>query len=124
MNKYLLVLLPVVVLLGIPNLALAASAGAPAGGGFEGPGPAVITAEQAKALSDDAKVRLRGSIVDSLGGDKYTFRDQSGTVIVEIETEKWRGQKISPQDTVEIHGEVDKNLLSAPEIEVDRIDKI
>ena len=46
----------------------------------------------------------------------------TGTITVEIDNDVWQGQNIGPQDVVEIHGELDKDLFSA-EIDVDRIVK-
>lgn len=91
-------------------------------GGFSGPGPAISTVEQAKSMRDDAHVALRGTIVQHLGKDKYQFRDATGTITVEIDDDKWNGQTVGPQDTVELHGEVDKDWNSV-EIDVDRVVK-
>ncbi|MDL2210792.1 YgiW/YdeI family stress tolerance OB fold protein [Desulfovibrio sp. OttesenSCG-928-O18] len=111
-------------ILGTAVLALAlaaspASAAAP-GGGYSGPGPAVVTVEQARLLSDDSHITLRGKIVQSLGGKKYLFRDATGTVTLEIKHNRWEGRQIGPDQEVEIHGELDKDWTSI-EVEVDRI---
>ena len=55
--------------------------------------------------------------------DRYTFRDESGTVVVEIDHKRWNGVTVGPQDTVEIQGEVDKDWNSV-EIDVKQIRKI
>lgn len=89
-------------------------------GGFTGPGPAVVTVKQALEMRDDAKVTLRGNIVQHLGGDKYLFKDATGTVKVEIDDDEWGGQSVGPDDTVELYGEVDKDWNSV-EIDVDRL---
>ena len=94
------------------NSAGAAAASSGAAGGFVGPGPAVIGAAQVKEMRDDAKVSLRGNIVQHLGGDDYLFRDATGTVQVEIDHDKWGGRKVTPTDVVVLHGEVDKDLFS------------
>ncbi len=91
-------------------------------GGFSGPGPGLLTVEQAKGMSDDSYVAVKGSIVQQLGDEKYLFKDATGTITVEIDHDVWMGQNIGPQDVVEIHGELDKDLFSA-EIDVDRIVK-
>lgn len=91
-------------------------------GGFTGPGPAVVSVEQARGMRDDAKVHLSGNIIQHLGKDKYLFRDASGTIHVEIDHDKWGGQSVGPEDLVEIYGEVDKDWNSV-EIDVDRIVK-
>ncbi|MCC8193737.1 MAG: YgiW/YdeI family stress tolerance OB fold protein [Deltaproteobacteria bacterium] len=127
----MIVFLICVFILGVtPSLAPAASGGgfvsgsadAPAGG-FSGPGLSPTTAKDAATMRDDAHVVLRGNIVQHLGKDKYLFRDASGTIRVEIDGDKWAGQTIAPGDTVEIHGEVDKDWNSV-EVEVERIVKV
>lgn len=93
------------------------------GGGFHGPSIPPITVEQAKKLNDDARVVLRGSLVQRIGADEYTFKDASGTVTVEIEDKHWKGQMITPEDTVEIFGKVDKDRGEGVKIEAKRIFK-
>ena len=53
------------------------------GAGFAG-GEAVVTVAQAKSLPDSTVLVLRGNIIESLGEDKYTFKDQTDTIVVEI----------------------------------------
>lgn len=93
-----------------------------AAGGYTGPGPALVTVEQAKNLRDDTPVALKGRIVRSLGNEDYLFEDGTGGITVEIDRKRWQGQHIGPDDLVEIHGEVDKEW-STVEIDVDRIIK-
>lgn len=81
-------------------------------GGFRGPSQQVSTAEQAKQMSDEKKVRLRGYIVQSLGGEDYLFQDETGTIAIEIDYKRWRGQIITPDDLVELYGEIDKDWKS------------
>ncbi|HEY3591245.1 MAG TPA: YgiW/YdeI family stress tolerance OB fold protein [Buttiauxella sp.] len=92
-------------------------------GGFVGPSGSNTTAVQAKSLSDNTYVTLRGKIEQRIGGDNYIFRDASGTINVEIDHKRWNGQTITPQDTVEIQGKVDKDWNSA-EIDVKQITKV
>ncbi|MDR2892022.1 MAG: NirD/YgiW/YdeI family stress tolerance protein [Deltaproteobacteria bacterium] len=91
-------------------------------GGYSGPGPGLVTVEQAKGMNDDAKVALKGNIINSLGGKHYEFKDATGTVTVEISDKRWQGQTIGPDDLVEIYGEIDKELAKT-EIEVYQIIK-
>lgn len=93
------------------------------GGGYNGPGPDPVTVEQAKTMSDDARVALKGHIIQSLGGKDYLFKDATGTITVEISEKRWQGRKIGPDDLVEIRGEVDKEW-SKVTIEVKRIIKL
>lgn len=91
-------------------------------GGYVGPGPAVVTVEQAKKLKDDAQVTLRGKIVQSLGDDDYLFEDSTGSITVEIDDKRWQGLQVGPDDLVEIQGELDKEMFSI-EIDVKRLSK-
>ncbi|MBW7983150.1 YgiW/YdeI family stress tolerance OB fold protein [Enterobacillus tribolii] len=92
-------------------------------GGFEGPGSSLTTVENAKSLNDDAWVILRGNIERRISEDTYIFRDKSGTINVEIDRKRWNGQTITPQDTIEIRGKVDKDWNST-EIDVKQVNKI
>lgn len=89
-----------------------------AAGGFQGPGLSVSTVADALNMSDDTAVILEGKIEKSLGKEKYVFKDQSGSVTVEIDNEDWNGMTVTPQDIVILKGEVDKDFLKT-EIDVD-----
>lgn len=93
---------------------------AKAGGGFSGPGIAVSTVAEAVKLGDDAPVVLQGNIKQKLGDEKYLFEDQSGSVTVEIDDDDWNGANVTPENLVELHGEVDKDFLTTT-IDVDRV---
>ena len=90
-------------------------------GGFEGPNanatPATTVAE-ALTLNDDANVVLTGKIINSLGDEKYTFKDATGEIIIEIDDEDWNGAKVTPENTIEISGEVDRDLNEPVKIDV------
>lgn len=90
--------------------------------GYNGPSAAGVTVAEAKKLNDDAPVIMTGKITKSLGGEKYLFTDNTGSVTVEIDNEDWRGVDVNDQDTVEIRGEVDKDFTSF-EIDVDSVIK-
>lgn len=93
-------------------------------GGFNGSASSpVSTVEQTKQMNDDQRVVLRGYIIQSLGGEDYLFKDSTGTIQVEIDHNRWRGQVITPNDLVEIYGEVDKGWKSI-EIDVKRIIRV
>lgn len=91
-------------------------------GGFTGPGTSFVTVEQAKAMRDDSYIALKGSIVQQIGNEKYLFKDNTGTIHVEIDKKIWQGQNVGPNDVVEIYGELDKDW-TAIEIDVDRLIK-
>lgn len=61
------------------------------GEGFYGPGPALVTAQQAIGMSDDTPVTLSGHIVQSLSDEDYLFYDATGTIRVEIDHKLWTG---------------------------------
>ncbi len=93
-------------------------------GGFSGPSDvSVISVAEALKLSDDTPVVLNGKIKKNLGKEKYLFSDGSADIVVEIDNEDWRGLNITPQDTIEIQGEIDKDFMKAPEVEVDVVIK-
>lgn len=92
-------------------------------GGFNGPNSSATTIENAKKLNDDAPVTLRGNITERVSDELYLFKDASGTINVDIDDKRWNGVTITPQDVVEIQGEVDKGRHGV-EIDVKRINKV
>lgn len=120
MNK-LLAVSTLALMLGFAGAAHAQYQGAAAPrGGFSGPGLAVSTVAEANKMSDDQAVVLVGQIQQSLGDEKYLFKDASGTIVVEIDNEDWRGVNVTPEDTIEISGEVDKDLFDI-KVDVDSV---
>ena len=100
---------------------LATASYAQFGGGFEGPvgvDQTPISVKQAVDSWDNTKVVLKGHILSALGDEKYTFTDGADQVIVEIDDEIWAGRKVTPENTVQIFGEVDKDMFKPTEIEV------
>lgn len=92
-------------------------------GGFSGPGAVNNTTVQAaKGMHDDARVTLTGNIVRQVGHDKYVFRDPTGEITVEIDDKDFRGQDVTPENTVRISGEVDKDFGREAEIDVKHLD--
>ncbi|MBU4683764.1 YgiW/YdeI family stress tolerance OB fold protein [Cedecea davisae] len=92
-------------------------------GGFVGPTGNKTTVKQAKTFSDDTWVTLTGKIEQRIGGEHYIFRDATDSVNVDIDHKRWNGLTVTPQDTVEIQGEVDKDWNSV-EIDVKQISKV
>lgn len=90
-------------------------------GGFNGPrAPSMktITVQQALDMSDDSIVVLEGKIANSLGDEKYLFKDNTGEVIIEIDDEDWHGVNVTPDTTLEIVGELDKEFMEKTKIDV------
>ena len=92
-------------------------------GGFVGPNGSSTTVASAKSLRDDTWVTLRGNIIERISDDLYVFKDASGTINVDIDHKRWQGVTVTPQDTVEIQGKVDKDWNSV-EIDVKQIRKV
>lgn len=101
------------------GICAAANAAQPAGG-FQGPGLATSTVAEAQKFSDDTAVVLVGKIEKSLGNEEYQFKDATGTIVVEIDDEDWNGVNVTPQNTIEIHGEVDKDMFNT-KIDAERV---
>ncbi len=104
-------------------LSLAVASGSVFAQGFSGPNQGVSTVKQvldSGVFSDDMPVTLTGKIKSSLGGEQYLFEDSTGEVIVDIDHDKWVGQSVTPSSTVELRGEVDKNI-SGVKVDVDVI---
>lgn len=108
------------------TLILVAMLSVPAYAAFKGPGASApgTTVAQVKSMPDDTRVTLVGKIVSQLPGsdDKYMFRDNTGEIMVEIDFKRFRGQEVTPNNTVRISGEVDKDFGRAPEIDVKQLD--
>lgn len=96
--------------------------------GYTGPtnsAARLTTVKQAKTMADDTYVTLRGKIVNHIKKDKFLFQDNTDSVVVEIDDDLWYGITVSPTDTVEIIGEVDKDgPWGNVEIDVKNIKKI
>jgi uncharacterized protein (TIGR00156 family) len=100
---------------------LAIAPDAEAQGGFAGPDNLkLVTVGEALALPDDTDVKLQGYIVRSVGDEGYEFKDDSGTIIVEIDDDDWGGLEITPDIRVEISGEIEQERNGA-ELDVDSV---
>ena len=92
-------------------------------GGFNGGENVILTVDQVKGMGDDSKVWVEGAIIQKNGDEKYLFQDSTGSIIVEIDDDAWRGLVVGPTDTVRIYGEVDHGLFNT-EIDIDYIEKL
>ena len=108
-------------LLGLSSNAIAQQTN----GGYTGPSDVkVVSVAEAMNLPDNTAVELVGKIEKSLGDEKYLFRDESGTVKVDIDNEDFRGVTVNEKDVVRLRGEVDKELLEETTIDVDIVEKV
>lgn len=98
-----------IALVALATLPVVAAAQSDPRGGFTGPDgrQPPITVVEALALPDDSRVRLVGYIVRSLGDEEYEFSDETGTIVVEIDDDEWNGLEVTPNDRVELAGEID-----------------
>lgn len=101
------------------------STGGYSSGGFNGPSnkqglTTVAAVKEAGLFSDDTPVTLTGHITAAVGHEMYAFRDQTGTINVEIDDDIWHGLQVTPQTKVMIHGEIDRELNSV-KVDVDFI---
>lgn len=72
--------------------------------------------------ANDRKVELTGVLVRQTGRESYLFRDATGEIQVEIDREDFPvGQPVGADTRVQLHGEVDKNWLRKPEVDVERL---
>jgi uncharacterized protein (TIGR00156 family) len=99
------------------------------GSGFTGPSANPTTVAQALNLRDDTPVIMRGRITRSLGGEKYTFTDTTGSITVDIDRRVWGNLSVGENDMVEIRGEVDREFNRSSgqtivEIDVDSIRRL
>ncbi|UXH80502.1 YgiW/YdeI family stress tolerance OB fold protein [Roseateles amylovorans] len=80
-------------------------------------GPTGLSLRTVKQLTehgrDDEPARLRGRILSHDGGDHYTFADDTGRVMVEIDAHLFPpGTPIDDKRLVEITGELDRGFRS------------
>ncbi|HEY2451825.1 MAG TPA: YgiW/YdeI family stress tolerance OB fold protein [Scandinavium sp.] len=106
-------MLMTVVMVGFSLSALAQQSGlVSSGNGFKGPASGQIGIAQAKNLRDNVKVVIEGNVVKQIGDELYEFRDSSGMINVEIDSNLWNGLSVTPADKVRISGEIDKDWNS------------
>lgn len=84
-----------------------------------GPVSYASVAEILKNPVDDVPVSLQGKLLRQVGKEKYIFSDGTGEIRVEIDARLFAGVKVDENTTVRIRGEVEKDFLQSPEIDVD-----
>jgi uncharacterized protein (TIGR00156 family) len=78
-------------------------------------------AEVLKNPVDDAPVVLTGHIVKKLSKDKYTFADATGEIRIDVDQKHFPATPVSEKTRVQIRGEVEKDFMHSPEVDVDNI---
>ncbi len=82
-----------------------------------------VSVAQATKLADETGVTLTGQITKHLRSDHYEFKDQSGTIGIEIDDDIWRKAGLKVGDDVRLVGEVDTHRHKPTDIEVIKIEK-
>lgn len=109
---------------------LLASAALTATAQYTGPGAraptklslATTVAQILREATDDRPVELTGNLVQQTGRELYLFRDSTGEITVEIDSEDFpANQQIGPEVLVKISGEVEDRLMRKPRVEVERL---
>jgi len=92
--------------------------------GYTGPGAvaSVTTVAAALQAADDTPVVLTGHISKQLRKKHYEFKDESGTIEVEIGSGKWPQQAVSETTQVRLYGKVEHKKWGGREVEVKRVD--
>lgn len=91
---------------------------------YTGPGaktPAKSVAEILKSPVDDQHVSLKGKLTKKVGSEKYIFTDGTGEIRVEIDNEDFPAVAVDDKTTIEITGEVEKDFMESPEIDVETL---
>lgn len=87
--------------------------------------PAAVTHTSVKSVladgKDDQHVVLEGFLVERVKDDDYRFKDATGTLIVDIDDEDFKGQKVTPDTRVRLEGEVDSELVGDNRVDVERL---
>ena len=89
---------------------------------YVNPNQPTMTVAEVLTMRDDTPVVLTGKIDNALGDEKYQFTDGTGSIVIEVDDDSWRNVQITPNDTVQIRGDVDKGWFST-EIDVDEVIK-
>lgn len=107
------------------SLAMALLAGTPALAQFVGPSAGAAagptTVREAAEANSDTDVVLTGHIIAHQRDDYFTFKDDTGTMTVEIERHAFRRQKVTPETKVRLTGEVERGIRGRY-IDVDRVE--
>ncbi|PVZ87858.1 hypothetical protein C9426_09635 [Serratia sp. S1B] len=71
---------------------------------------AVTTVSQVSNARIGSYITLEGNIVERQRENYFLFRDNTGSIRVEIEDRSWRNRTIDPKARVRIFGEVDRSV--------------
>lgn len=106
---------------------------APAFAAFQGPGakvpatkPSVATVADALKAPEDIVCVFEGNIIEKLpkGDNKYSFKDPTGVIVVEIDEDVFGDNTVTPATKVRIKGKVDKKKKRDNTVDVKRLEVI
>ncbi|NCU31382.1 MAG: NirD/YgiW/YdeI family stress tolerance protein [Candidatus Moranbacteria bacterium] len=97
-------------------------------GQFQGPRPTDKT-YTVKEINDnasrldrsDALVKVQGFIIKQINKDTYEFKDNTGTILVEIDRKRLPDRPFDENTELILIGEVDNDLFEPVEIEVKEV---
>ena len=93
-------------------------------GGFkDSVAPKKSTVAEILKMNNNSYVSVQGNIVKRISDDKYSFKDSTGTITIEIDDDKWGGVNAGTQDKLELIGEVEKKY-NTTELDVDSVRKL
>jgi uncharacterized protein (TIGR00156 family) len=93
------------------------------GAGFVDNNAAKTTVINALKMNNNSYVTVEGHIVKRISDDKYTFKDSTGSMTVEIDNDKWNDLTVNTQDKLELSGEIEKKFISVI-LDVDKVEKV
>jgi uncharacterized protein (TIGR00156 family) len=71
---------------------------------------------------DDMEVQLEGTLSRKVGKNKYMFSDGVAEIRVEIDSKHFPASSpISEKTRVRLHGDVEKDFMESPEIDVKQV---
>lgn len=78
-------------------------------------------AEVLKNPVDDAPVVLVGYLVKQVGNEKYLFSDGKSEIRADIDHKLFPAAPVNERTRVQIRGEIEKDFLQSPEIDVEHL---
>ncbi|MEO3989883.1 YdeI family stress tolerance OB fold protein [Pseudocitrobacter cyperus] len=82
----------------------------------------IMTVDHAKTMHDGATISLRGNLIEDQGGDKFVFRDKTGSIQTIIPQSVFDGRTVKPDNMISINGSLDKKM-DPPVVRVDMLQK-
>ena len=80
-----------------------------------------IGAAQAQFVGQSQPVTTVKQVLDNGRDDKYTLRDATGTIVVEIDDRIFAGQRVDSNTKVRVEGEIDTEIMKPNEVEAHRL---